>query len=49
MDSSVTTNITLLGKLGEIFDSNLYKKDEGPCIVIVTSTTIKKFQGDYFV
>ncbi|KAH9703742.1 Rep fac-A C domain-containing protein [Citrus sinensis] len=46
MDSSVTTKITLWGKLGEMFDPNLYKKDEGPCIVIVTSTTIKKFQGE---
>ncbi|XP_024044216.1 replication factor A protein 1-like [Citrus clementina] len=42
-DYSVTTKITLWGKLGEMFDPNLYKKDEGPCIVIVTSTTIKKF------
>ncbi|KAH9726437.1 hypothetical protein KPL70_008259 [Citrus sinensis] len=49
MDSSVTTKITLWGKLGDMFDPNLYKKDEGPCIVIVTSTTIKKFQGDYFI
>ncbi|KAH9801747.1 hypothetical protein KPL71_001139 [Citrus sinensis] len=45
-DYSVTTKITLWGKLGEMFDPNLYKQDEGPCIVIVTSTTIKKFQGE---
>ncbi|XP_052290936.1 uncharacterized protein LOC112497129 [Citrus sinensis] len=46
MDYSVTMKITLWGKLGEMFDPNLYKKDEGPYIVIVTSTTIKKFQGE---
>ncbi|XP_060967924.1 uncharacterized protein LOC115713666 isoform X1 [Cannabis sativa] len=32
--------------MAEMFDTNMYKKDEGPIIVIVTSTTIKKFQGE---
>ena len=47
MDSSVTTKITLWGKVGEMFDPNFYKKDDGPCIVIMTFTAITKFQGDY--
>ena len=47
MDSSVIAKITLWEKLGEIFDQNLYNKDDSPCIVILTPTTIKKFQGDY--
>ncbi|XP_060963173.1 replication factor A protein 1-like [Cannabis sativa] len=46
-DYSITSKITLWGKMAEMFDTNMYKKDEGPIIVIVTSTTIKKFQGDY--
>ncbi|KAM6563241.1 hypothetical protein CsatB_023239 [Cannabis sativa] len=44
--SGVTLKITLWGKLAEMFDTNVYKKDEGPFIVIVTSTTIKQFQGE---
>ncbi|KAM6572689.1 hypothetical protein CsatA_016769 [Cannabis sativa] len=44
-DYSVTSKITLWDKLAEMFDTNVYKKDEGPFIVIVTSTIIKQFQG----
>ncbi|KAF4403561.1 hypothetical protein G4B88_002414 [Cannabis sativa] len=43
--SGVTLKITLWGKLAEMFDTNVYKKDEGPFIVIVTSTTIKQCQA----
>ena len=46
--SSVTTKITLWGDLGEMFDCELYKKNDKPTIVILTSTTIKRFQSDNF-
>lgn len=42
---SVTATITLWGKLSEQFDPNLYKDDDVPYIIIVTSTTVKKFKG----
>ncbi|XP_060967284.1 uncharacterized protein LOC115700265 [Cannabis sativa] len=48
-DYSITSKITLCGKLAEMFDMNVYKKDEGHFIVIVTSTTIKQFQGHYYM
>ena len=47
MDSSVISKIALWKKLGELFDRNLYNRDDSPYIVILTPTTIKKFQGDY--
>ncbi|XP_062086343.1 uncharacterized protein LOC133792451 [Humulus lupulus] len=43
---SVTSKITLWGNLGETFNPDLYNKDDGPFIVIVTSTTIKKFRSE---
>lgn len=42
---SVTATITLWGKMSEQFDPTLYKQDDGPYILIVTSTTIEKFKG----
>ncbi|XP_062104172.1 uncharacterized protein LOC133815333 [Humulus lupulus] len=43
---SVTSKITLWGNLGETFNPDLYNKDDGPFIVIVTSTTIEKFRSE---
>ncbi|XP_060968729.1 uncharacterized protein LOC133036228 [Cannabis sativa] len=43
--NSVTSKITLWGDLGKMFEPKLYKKNNGPVIVIVTSTTIKNFKG----
>ncbi|KAM6553840.1 hypothetical protein CsatB_014602 [Cannabis sativa] len=43
---SVTSKITLWGDLGKMFEPKLYEKDNGPMIVIVTSTTIKNFRGE---
>ncbi|XP_060962688.1 replication protein A 70 kDa DNA-binding subunit D-like isoform X2 [Cannabis sativa] len=43
---SETSKITLWGDLGKMFEPKLYEKDNGPVIVIVTSTTIKNFRGE---
>lgn len=45
-DYSVTSKITLWGKLGELFDPNLYKKDGAPYVVVLTSATVKQYQGE---
>uniref|UniRef100_A0A162AIX6 Replication factor A C-terminal domain-containing protein n=2 Tax=Daucus carota subsp. sativus TaxID=79200 RepID=A0A162AIX6_DAUCS len=43
-DYSVTSTITLLGKLGELFDPTLYTQDGGPYVMVVTSVTVKTYQ-----
>ncbi|WOG91186.1 hypothetical protein DCAR_0310434 [Daucus carota subsp. sativus] len=42
---SVNATITLWGKHIEQFDPKIYKEEDSPHIIIVTSTTIKKFKG----
>ncbi|KAF3652827.1 hypothetical protein FXO38_14581 [Capsicum annuum] len=46
LDSSVKSKITLWKDLGEKFAPYFHKKDSGPYIVIVTSTTLKEFHGE---
>ncbi|XP_060169962.1 replication protein A 70 kDa DNA-binding subunit B-like isoform X2 [Lycium barbarum] len=45
-DYSAKSKITLWEEFGEQFAPYLYKKDSGPYIVIVTSTTVKEFRGE---
>ncbi|KAL1822131.1 hypothetical protein ACET3Z_008909 [Daucus carota] len=44
-DYSVTSTVTLWGKLGELFDPALYAGDGGPYVIVVSSVTVKTFQG----
>lgn len=46
--SSIKSKITLWEASGEKFDSYLYKKDFFPYVVIVTTTIVKEFYGNYF-
>ncbi|WOH14914.1 hypothetical protein DCAR_0934443 [Daucus carota subsp. sativus] len=41
---SVTSTITLWGKLGELFDPTLYTQDGGPYVMVVTSVSVKTYQ-----
>uniref|UniRef100_A0A175YHE3 Replication protein A 70 kDa DNA-binding subunit B/D first OB fold domain-containing protein n=1 Tax=Daucus carota subsp. sativus TaxID=79200 RepID=A0A175YHE3_DAUCS len=43
-DYSVTSTITLWGKLGELFDPTLYTQDGGPYVMVVTSVSVKTYQ-----
>ncbi|EHA8589496.1 hypothetical protein COCNU_scaffold010294G000060 [Cocos nucifera] len=43
---SVMAKITLWEKLAENFDFSFYEKNPDPFIMIATSTTVRKFQGD---
>ncbi|KAK1389588.1 hypothetical protein POM88_017766 [Heracleum sosnowskyi] len=46
LDSSVTSTVTLWGKLGELFDPTLYTlQDDGPYVIGVSSVTVKTYQG----
>ncbi|KAK1401602.1 DUF223 domain-containing protein [Heracleum sosnowskyi] len=46
LDSSVTSIVTLWGKLGELFDPTLYTlQDDGPYVIVVSSVTVKTYQG----
>ncbi|KAK9159921.1 hypothetical protein Syun_006262 [Stephania yunnanensis] len=47
-DEITTMKVTLWGTLAETFDFNPYTGDAGPFIVIFTSTTIKKYQGELY-
>ncbi|KAK1352681.1 DUF223 domain-containing protein [Heracleum sosnowskyi] len=45
-DYSVTSTVTLWGKLGELFDPTLYTlQDDGPYVIVVSSVTVKTYQG----
>lgn len=45
-DYSVTSTVTLWGKLGELFDPALYiVQDGGPYVIVVSSVTVKTYQG----
>ncbi|XP_063939886.1 replication protein A 70 kDa DNA-binding subunit D [Daucus carota subsp. sativus] len=45
-DYSITATVTLWEKLAELFDTSIYKQDDGPYIIIFTSTQVKKFKDD---
>lgn len=42
--SSVTSTVTLWGKLGETFDPTLYIGESAPYVIVVSSVTVKTFQ-----
>ncbi|KAK1349779.1 DUF223 domain-containing protein [Heracleum sosnowskyi] len=45
-DYSVTSTVTLWGKLGDLFDPTLYTlQDDGPYVIVVSSVTVKTYQG----
>ncbi|XP_074358160.1 replication protein A 70 kDa DNA-binding subunit D-like [Apium graveolens] len=41
---SVTSTVTLWGKLGEMFDPTLYIGDDAPYVIVVSSVTVKTYQ-----
>ncbi|XP_074377789.1 uncharacterized protein LOC141719317 [Apium graveolens] len=41
---SVTSTVTLWGKLGEQFDPTLYIGDDAPYVIVISSVTVKTFQ-----
>ncbi|KAF1002178.1 hypothetical protein AG4045_008303 [Apium graveolens] len=43
-DYSVTSTVTLWGKLGETFDPTLYIGESAPYVIVVSSVTVKTFQ-----
>ncbi|XP_074367417.1 uncharacterized protein LOC141707888 isoform X2 [Apium graveolens] len=43
-DYSVTSTVTLWGKLGEQFDPTLYIGDDAPYVIVISSVTVKTFQ-----
>ncbi|KAK1368107.1 DUF223 domain-containing protein [Heracleum sosnowskyi] len=45
-DYSVTSTVTLWGKLGELFDPTLYTlQDDSPYVIVVSSVIVKTYQG----
>ena len=44
-DSEKIMTVTLWGNISGMFDYSRYKGDDTPVIAIITSTTIKSFQG----
>nr|POF24997.1 hypothetical protein CFP56_45638 [Quercus suber] len=47
LEENKSVQTTLWGNIAQQIDDDLYETNKGPYIVIVTSTIVKTFRGDY--